>query len=225
MRAVIAVLLIIVILESSFIVYPYVVTTNEVQTSGSVTLGSKQVLSAAYSEFDAAIANDTEVNFTQSYPGSWLLSLTNNLQFSNTNKTDTEAQVALAPIGPTEALSIPTLIIQERADGLLRIEYYAQNWPNTYGLVLYNSTRSDLFGPSSNISLEFIAYGPPPPIDPSIAPRSNGNLTILSGGTVLVLNYPIAWANLSSAYLYGLKGSNFTSGFLTITVRPIQNGG
>lgn len=219
------ILVAIIVVETVFIVSTIRMGPGAQTTArGTLVLGSKENLSANYSLFDAAIANDTQFNFTRSYDGSWLLSIYDDLQFSTsmTNETSTEAQVAIAPIGPTEALSIPTLIVQERADGLLRVEYYAQNWPNTYGLVLYNSTRTDLFGPSSNISLEFISYGPPSAVNPSIAPKSNGNLTILSGNTVLVSNYPIAWASLDSAYFYGLRGTSFTQGQLTVSVRPIQ---
>jgi hypothetical protein len=191
-------------------------------TNTHLTYGSPQTFLANFSIFDSAIANDTQLNFTQPLKGSWILSIYNDLNFSMLNETQTEAQVAIAPIGPTEALSIPTLIIQERADGLLRIEYFAQNWPNTYGLVLYNATRSDLFGRESNISLIFTGYGAPSPINPELAPRSNGNLTIYSGTTILIANYPIAWASLDSVYFYGLVGSHFNSGNLTIEARSIQ---
>ncbi|MHB8567365.1 MAG: hypothetical protein ACYC7D_01190 [Nitrososphaerales archaeon] len=220
-RILIVTLLLVMILEAGIIGYLLFrpgLTTSDV----TMTFGSSEHFAASYSQFNAVIANDTEVNFTQSYRGSWILSVNDNMQFSTINESDTEAQVAIAPIGSTEALSIPTLIIQERADGLLRIEYYAQNWPNTYGLVLYNATRSDLFGPSSNISLEFVSNGPPSQVNPGIAPRSNGNLTVLSGSTVLVSNYPVAWASLDSAYFYGLHDSSFTSGELTLTIRSIQ---
>lgn len=221
-NAVIVVLILVIIVESAYIAM-FTVLPRATPAYSRVTFGSSQILVANYSLFDTAIANDTQLNFTQSLKGSWKLSVYNDLQFSKTNETQTEAQVAIAPIGPTEALSIPTLIIQERADGLLRIEYFAQNWPNTYGLVLYNSSRSDLFGTNSNISLLFIKNGPASPINPELAPRSNGNLSIFAGTTMLVANYPIAWASLDSAYFYGLRGSHFTSGNLTVEVRSVQN--
>src|SRR5579875_23318 len=225
-RILITILIVIIILEGVFIAYltvPALGGTQQTSRSNSIfSYTNTERFVANYSEFNAVIANDTEANASQSYRASWVLSVSNGLAFSNGNLTESEAQIAIAPVGPNEALSIPTLIVQERADGLLRVEYYAQNWPNTYGLILYNSTRTDLFGPSSNISLEFISYGPPSAVNPSIAPKSNGNLTILSGNTVLVSNYPIAWASLDSAYFYGLRGTSFTQGQLTVSVRPIQ---
>lgn len=220
-NTIIAILLAVIIVESAYITMLGV--APKTSSTFHLNYGSAERLVVNYSLFNAAIANDTQYNFTQPLKSSWLLVVYNNLQFSKTNETQTEAQVAIAPIGPTEALSIPTLIIQERADGLLRIEYYAQNWPNTYGLVLYNSTRSDLFGTSSNISLLFIDYGPASPINPELAPKTNGNLSIFAGNIMLVANYPIAWASLDSAYFYGLTGSHFTSGNLTVEARPVQN--
>jgi hypothetical protein len=222
-KVIITILIVVIILESTLIGYLVLPRLNNSQppSATAITFSNEERFVANYSLFDAVIANDTEFNTTQSYGSSWILSVTDNLQFGKTNETQTEAQIAIAPIGPTEALSIPTLIIQERADGLLRIEYYAQNWPNTYGLVLYNATRNDLFGQSSNISLEFIATGPAAPINPEIAPRSNGNLSIFSGDSLLVSNYSIAWAKLDSLYFYGLKGTNFTSGQISVSVAQI----
>jgi hypothetical protein len=223
-KAVITTLIVVIILESALVGYlavPRLNGSHSTSTSTTLPFSNKEGFSANYSLFDAVIANDTEVNVTQSYESSWILSVNNNLLFATTNETQTEAQIAIGPIGPTEALSIPTLIIQERADGLLRVEYYAQNWPNTYGLILYNATRNDLFGLTSNISLEFIATGPPGAINPQIAPRANGNLTIFSGDTVLVSDYPISWAKLDSLYFYGLKGTDFTSGDVTVSISQI----
>jgi len=137
--------------------------------------------------------------------------------------TGTEAQVALAPAYPVEALSIPTLIVQVRADGLIRIEYFAQNWPNTYGLILYNSTSINWEG-GANITLLFTSFGPPSDINPALAPRPNGNLTILIGGNVAVFKYPISWASLGELYFYGLRGSTFSGGSLTVTVQGLSKG-
>jgi len=69
-----------------------------------------------------------------------------------------------------------------------------------------------------NITLKFSSYGPPVPVNPQIAPYPNGNLTILVGNTVVLSNYPIAWANLSSFYIYGLKGSSFTAATVYIMI-------
>ncbi len=225
-RILITIFIVIIILEGVFIAYLTVPALGgKQQTSRSNSIFSytnTERFVANYSEFNAVIANDTEANASQSYRASWVLSVSNGLAFSNGNLTESEAQIAIAPVGPNEALSIPTLIVQERADGLLRVEYYAQNWPNTYGLILYNSTRSDLFGSNSNVTLEFISTGPPSEVNPQIAPRPNGNLSILDGGSKLVLDYPIAWASIDSLYFYGLKGSSFNSGELKVSISQIE---
>jgi len=164
-------------------------------------------------QFNQPISNDTEYALSQPNDGSWMITLTSNLTTTN-QKPTTEAQVAISPEYPAENLSIPTIIVQERADGLLRIEYFAQDWPKSYGLVLVNSTSLN----SENITLNFVSYGPPVPVNPQLAPRPNGNLTILVGQTVVLSDYPIAWANLASFYVYGLLGSEFTAGEMVITV-------
>jgi hypothetical protein len=127
------------------------------------------------------------------------------------------AEVALAPESTSESHSIPTIIIQERVDGLLRVEYFAQNWPNTYGLLLYNSSSPGWKG-GKTVTLLFHSQGPPTQVDPQLAPRPNGSLDILVGSTTVVPSYPIAWANLSDLYLYGYPGSSFTSGAVQINL-------
>jgi hypothetical protein len=62
-------------------------------------------------------------------------------------------------------------------------------------------------------------------VNPQIAPYPNGNLTIVVGSEIVVSNYPIAWANLSDFYIYGLKGSSFVNGVLTVTVYEVRSGG
>ncbi len=124
--------------------------------------------------------------------------------------------MTFAPESTSESHSIPTIIVQERADGLLRVEYFAQSWPNTYGLLLYNSS-SPGWTRGTNVTIIFRSFGPPSAVDPQLAPRSNGNLDILVGGVAVLSAYPIAWANLSDLYLYGYPGSSFTGGAVQIT--------
>ena len=170
--------------------------------------------------FNTPISNDTEYNMTEAYTGSWKIIIRNQLTLSTTNQT-TEAQIAISPEYESENLSIPTIIVQERADGRLRIEYYAQDWPKTYGFVLYNSTSPSWLN-AQNVTLSFVSYGPPSVVNPQLAPFPNGNLTITVGQTVVLSNYPIAWANLSSFYVYGLAGSQFTDGTISIEVYALQ---
>jgi len=61
-------------------------------------------------------------------------------------------------------------------------------------------------------------------VNPQIAPYPNGNLTITIGNTVVISNYPIAWAGLSDFYVYGLRGSAFEAGEVTITVYEVRSG-
>ena len=110
-----------------------------------------------------------------------------------------------------------------RGDNLLRIEYYAQDWENSYGFVLYNSTSPGWMN-EENITLTFVSFGPPVPVNPQIAPRPNGNLTIAIGNSVVVSNYMISWANLASFYVYGLLGSEFTAGTITLTTTELEPG-
>jgi hypothetical protein len=123
--------------------------------------------------------------------------------------------MAFAPAYPVEYKSIPTVIVQERADGLLRVEYFAQNWPNTNGLLLYNSTAPSWMG-GKDVSILFHSSGPSSEVNPQLAPRPNGDLDITIGGSVVLSNYPIAWANLSEVYLFGYPGSSFVSGSVQI---------
>jgi len=170
--------------------------------------------------FNQPISNDTNYSLNSTYDGSWVMTIQSQLAVSPTNLKGSEAQIAIAPEYPSENLSIPTIIVQERGDGLLRIEYYAQNWNNTYGLILYNSTSPSWM--NENLTIEYIRFGPPSPVNPQIAPRPSGNLTILVGSTVVLSDYPVPWANLAMLYIYGLHGSSFTGGQITLTVNKIS---
>lgn len=180
----------------------------------------RQALLVPYGDFNQPISNDTEFRLKPSYESSWVVNMSSSLKASSTDRVS-EAQAAIAPEYPSENLSIPTIIVQERADGLLRVEYFAQNWPNTFGLLLYNSTNPG-WRSGENVSLRFISFGPPSPINPQLAPRPNGNLTISIGSTVVLSNYPVAWANLGVAYLYGYPGSSFHSGAISIAFYSLE---
>jgi hypothetical protein len=173
-------------------------------------------------EFNQPISNDTEYTLDSALNGSWVISIRSDLVPSPNNLAGSEAQIAIAPNYPTENLSIPTIIVQERGDGLLRVEYYAQNWNNTYGLILYNSTFPTWTG-GQNVTLRFQSFGPLVPVNPQIAPYPNGNLTIIVGNAVVLSNYPLAWAGLYAFYVYGLRGSTFTTGTVDVTVYEVRS--
>jgi hypothetical protein len=218
----IGLLIVALVVESGVIVALY----NQPRPSGSPepvrSYALQKTFTVPYSVFNQPISNDTEYRLDQSIDGSWVVNIQSQVTPAPSNPSRTEAQIAFAPEYPSENLSIPTIIVQERADGLLRIEYYAQDWEHTYGLVLYNSTSPSWR--DGNITIEFVSYGPPVPVNPQLAPYPNGNLTITLGNTVVLRNYPIAWAGLSSLYVYGLNGSNFTGGSVTITVYEARQG-
>lgn len=221
LKAALAALVIIVVLESTVIALPYL-SGSRSATIGSFSQGQPQSYVFPYPIFNQPISNDTDRELQPSYNGSWLISVQSTLSPLSANRAS-EAQIALAPNFKTENLSIPTLIIQERADGLLRIEYYAQDWNNTFGLVLYNSTSPTWEG-GQNITLRFISFGPPSLVNPQLAPRPNGNLTILIGSSTVLADYPIAWASMAHMFLYGLGGSIFTKGSLEVTFRSLEKG-
>jgi hypothetical protein len=181
----------------------------------------KKSFALQFDMFNQPISNDTERTLDDGINGSWVIAIQSNLAASSNNLLGSEAQIAIAPEYPSENKSIPTIIVQERGDGLLRIEYFAQNWNNSYGLVLYNSTSPTWTG-GENITLDFHSFGPPVQVNPQIAPYPNGNLTITVGNQVVLSNYPIAWAGLSDFYIYGLRGSSFDSGAINVWVYEVR---
>ena len=207
--------------ESSLLASTYVNRLNVASTQQQLlVLQNSFVLQSNL--FNQPISNDTERTLDSELDGSWMISIHSQLVPSASNLRGSEAEIAIAPEYPTENHSIPTLIVQERGDGLLRIEYFEQNWNNSYGLVLYNST-SPTWIDGENLTLNFLALAPPVQVNPQTAPYPNGNLTISVGNTVVLSNYPIAWAGLSDFYIYGLRGSSFTSGTITLTVYEIRS--
>ena len=208
-------LLIIVVLETALLVVPYLSKSTTSYSAGPV-----QSFTFPASVFNQPISNDTDNELKPSYNASWEVSIESSLAPVQASRSS-EAQIAMAPNFKTENLSIPTIIVQERADGLVRIEYYAQDWNNTFGLVLYNSTSPTWLG-DQNITLRFIAFGPPSQVNPQIAPRPNGNLTIYFGNQVVLLNYPIAWASMAHIFMYGLAGSSFTDGSMAVSFRSLS---
>ncbi len=218
LRYLTVVLAVVVVAESAFIALPLLRTGDHVVDMKPA--GSPETHILGYSAFNQPISNDTDLRLGQSYAGSWEFTVSNTL-VPGSPSSRSEAQVALAPAYSSENLSIPTLIVQERADGLLRIEYFAQNWPNTYGLVLYNSTEPSWRGGLS-VTLRFVQFGSPSEINPAIAPRPNGNLSISVGGEKVVTDFMIAWASLGELYVYGTAGSSFVGGAASVSVQGLS---
>jgi hypothetical protein len=215
----IVLLLIIVAVESTVLVFR--VTTPHPTIQRTFVSGRETVFTVPYYQFNQSISNDTEYSLDSSINGSWRITIQSNLEIPSVNPPKSEAQVAIAPAYPLENLSIPTIIVQMRGDNLLRIEYFAQDWENSYGFVLYNSTSPGWMG-KQNITLTFVSFAPPVPVNPQIAPRPNGNLTISIGSVIVLSNYMVSWANLASFYVYGLTGSTFTAGTVTLTTTELE---
>ncbi len=221
MRILLAILSAIIIVESTALALPYLANFHPFRTV-SYPRSYAQSVSFPFPVFNQPISNDTEQALNPGFSGSWEVDVQSSLVPSSQGRT-TEAQMAFAPAYTSENLSIPTIIVQERADGLVRVEYYAQNWPNTYGLLLYNSTTPGWMG-GRNVTLLFRSFGPPSEVNPQLAPRPNGNLDIMLGGTTVLLDYPIAWADLSKLYLYGYPGSSFVGGQVHISFYELSTG-
>lgn len=168
-----------------------------------------------FSVFNQPISNDTEHELNPGLQASWEVDIQTSLVPSSSNRAS-EAEIAFAPAYPVEYQSIPTIIVQEQGDGFLRVEYFAQNWPNTSGLLLYNGNTPG-WTVGRDVSILFHSSGPPSEVNPQLAPRPNGALDIRIGDTTVVSSYPIAWANLSDLYLFGHPGSSFTGGAIQIT--------
>lgn len=216
-------LLIIVVAESGALVTLMYRSNPAGSQKASYVSAAGKAFSIPYYEFNQPISNDSEYKLDSSIEGSWAVTVQANLVSSSLDPRRSEAQIAFAPEYPIENLSIPTIIVQMRGDGLLRIEYYAQNWENSYGFVLYNSTSPSWIG-GQNITLTFTSFAPPVPVNPQLAPRPNGNLTIAIGNTVVLSDYMISWSNLSSFYVYGVRGSTFTGGTVSITTTELKLG-
>jgi hypothetical protein len=221
LKVIIAVLVVALVAESSVVASIYLARSTSTSSSQQQAQVLKKSFVLQSNLFNQPISNDTEYKVDEQLNDSWVISVQSQLVPSPNNLRGSEAQIAIAPEYPTENLSIPTIIVQERGDGLLRIEYFAQNWNNSYGLVLYNSTLPTWIG-GDNVTLSFLSFAPPVQVNPQIAPYPNGNLTITVGSTVVLSNYPIAWAGLSDFYVYGLRGSSFTGGTLTMTVYEVR---
>src|SRR5579864_7896629 len=136
-NVILAILLAVVIVESTVLSLPYVSTINPFKTAPLKS--NAQPVSFPFTDFNRPVTNNTDHDLNPTYGGSWMIDLDSSLVPSARNNI-TEAEMAFAPSSASESTSIPTIIVQERADGLLRVEYFAQSWPHTYGLVLYNST-------------------------------------------------------------------------------------
>ena len=222
LKVIIAILILALAAESSALASIYLARPNPTPPSQQQVQVLKKSFALQSNLFNQPISNDSEYKLDDELNGSWIISIRSQLVPSPNQLRGSEAQIAIAPEYPTENLSIPTIIVQERGDGLLRIEYFAQNWNNSYGLVLYNSTSPTWTG-GDNVTLNFLSFAPPAQVNPQIAPYPNGNLTITVGNTVVLSNYPIAWAGLADFYIYGLRGSSFTGGALTMTVYEVRS--
>jgi len=212
-KIVLVALVAVIMVESAVLALPYL--SHFPSFKAASTRAYSQSVSFQFSVFNQPISNDTEHALNPALPGSWEIDIQSSLVPSSKTGV-TEAEMAFAPAYPLEYKSIPTIIVQERADGLLRVEYFAQNWPNTSGLLLYNSSTPGWTG-GNNISILFHSSGPPSEVNPQLAPRPNGSADISVGGMTVLSNYPIAWANLSDLYLFGYPGSSFTGGTIRIS--------
>jgi hypothetical protein len=208
-----AALIAVIIVESTILALPYL--SNFHLYGAAYTRSYSQSVSFPFSVFNQPISNDTEHALNPALQRSWEVDIQSSLAPSSQSSI-TEAEIAFAPAYPIEYRSIPTIIVQERADGLLRVEYFAQNWPNTSGLLLYNNTAPGWTG-EKNVNILFHSSGPPSEVNPQLAPRPNGNVDITVGGVTVLSSYPIAWANLSELYMFGYPGSSFTSGSVQIS--------
>jgi hypothetical protein len=217
MKILFAILVAVIIVESTILALPYVSNFHSYRVA--YTRSYSQSVSFPFSVFNQPISNDTEHALNPTLQRSWEVDIQSSLAPSS-QSVITEAEIAFAPANPVEYRSIPTIIVQERADGLLRVEYFAQNWPNTSGLLLYNNSAPGWTG-GKDVSILFRSSGPPSEVNPQLAPRPNGNVDITVGGVTVLSSYPIAWANLSDLYLFGYPGSSFKSGSLQISFYEI----
>jgi hypothetical protein len=217
---ILSILLVVIIVESTALSLPYISTLNPFKTASLKS--NAQPVSFPFTDFNRPISNNTDHDLNPTYDGSWEIDLDSSL-IASARSNVTEAEMAFAPSSTSESTSIPTIIVQERADGLLRVEYFAQSWPHTYGLVLYNSTAPG-WTAGSSVTMLFKSFGPPSAVNPQLAPRPNGNLDILVGGATVLSEYPIAWANLSSLYVYGYPGSSFIGGTVEINFYQVSQG-
>jgi hypothetical protein len=215
MKLILLLLVGIIMIESTILAQPYFPKPNVTYVKSR-----PQSVSFPFTLFNQPVSNNTEQELNPTYRRSWEINIQSSL-VTPLNGRDTEAEMAFAPSYPSESGSIPTIIVQERGDGLLRIEYFAQSWANTYGLVLYNSTAPNWIG-GANVALRFAAFGPPSAVNPQLAPRPNGNMTISVGGAAVLTDYPIAWANLSDVYVYGIRGSSFMAGAIQISIYELS---
>jgi hypothetical protein len=212
-KIIFAILVAVIIVESILLAVPYL--SNSHSYGAAFTRSYSQSVSFPFSVFNQPISNDTEHALNPTLQRSWEVDIQSSLVPSSQSDI-TEAEIAFAPAYPTEYRSIPTIIVQERADGLLRVEYFAQNWPNTSGLLLYNNSAPGWTG-GKDVSILFRSSGSPSQVNPQLAPRPNGNVDITVGSVTVLLSYPIAWANLSKLYMFGYPGSSFTSGSVQIS--------
>ena len=166
------------------------------------------------------------LTLTEPWNGSFRATFVNSLVAADSaNRSAQEAQVAFGPgpAGPEEANITPIFILQESSAGLLRLEYIPFAMTETYGFIVYEGSilpagASPFSG--HTLVLTYLASAPGIAPYPRTVPYgySTGNVSLSWDGRVLVPQYPIAWANLSAFYGYGLKTDTFASGSLSVTV-------
>src|SRR5215467_2666712 len=113
-RFLIAILATVIIVESTLLALPYL-TTSQVSRA-AYPRGFSQSASFPFTVFNQPISNNTDHDLNPSLGGSWEVDIQNTLNPSTLGRT-TEAEMAFAPNGISESHSIPTIIVQERADG------------------------------------------------------------------------------------------------------------
>jgi hypothetical protein len=219
-KVILVALVAVIIVESTILALPYVTHFPPYRVASARSYS--QSISFPFSVFNQPISNDTEHRLNPALLGSWEIDIQSSL-LPSSKTAATEAEMAFAPAYPVEYKSIPTIIVQERADGLIRVEYFAQSWPNTTGLLLYNNTTPGWTG-GDIVSIRFQSSGPPSEVNPQLAPRPNGSVDIAVGGITVLSDYPIAWANLSNLYLFGYPGSSFKGGAVQISFYEISTG-
>ena len=207
----------VVIVESTLLGLPYLSHLAIYQSAN--TKNFSQSATFPFAVFNNQITNDTEHELDPALQGSWEVDIRSSLIPSSTDSV-TEAEMAFAPAYPIEYQSIPTIIVQQRGNGVLRVEYFAQNWPNTSGLLLYNSNTPG-WTVGKDVSIFFHSTGPASEVNPQLAPKPNGTVDVRIGDMSVLSSYPIAWANLSDLYLFGSPGSSFTGGTVQINFYTI----
>ena len=152
--------------------------------------------------------------------GSYSVSLTSTLIANSAHPLDQdEAQIGIGPVpaGPDETNITPLFILQEAANGLLRIEYIPFPMNDTYGYLVYDgfivpAGPTDFVG--HVLTLAYTSTAPPVPAYIASRPygQETGNLTVSWDGRVIVPKFGLTWSTFGALYAYGLETDGFVSG-------------